>query len=186
MVNVDRMATTLRVINLFPERHDNRSWACGTNRCFAGFAIDLFLEGGHAWSTYGGLYREVKDGDVPVPYVRLKDGDFETLSYYNRNVGSPYMAERADDKLYEYLSARDTANELLGIDGADSDSLYAAENSAEDVNRIATALIRGEDYDCNPQCGCSRCSERRRGAGCDCSYCQMDAADLAEVEDDDI
>ena len=179
MVNVDRMATTLRVINLFPERHNQSQWACGTSRCFAGFAVDLFLEGGHEWSVYGGLYREIKEGDsyTGVPYVRLVDGDFETLSFYKRNEGSPYIAKRANDKIYEYLSPRETANELLGISGADADSLYAAENSAEDVNRIATALIKGEDYECNPQCGCARCAGRRTG-GCDCSYCQAEAEDI--------
>lgn len=183
MVNVERMETTLRVVNMFPERHNQYHYACGTSRCFAGFAIDLFY-GEHVWSKDGSLFEKIS-GNNPyrlgeLTYRRVGKDEFVTFGEFEgRYGGETYTAY--DEHDYRWLSARETADAILDLGEDDSLALYNAENSAEDVNRIAKAIIADEEYECGPDCECDRHND-----GCDCSYCRMDAADLAEVEDDDI
>lgn len=158
MVNINRMLVTSGIVNLNPEQHNQYFWACGTSRCFGGWAIDQFLDEDHFWVGNG--YLVVREGS-PV----LQFGD-PTQTWWYRQEDEKFVRKNYwDDTEYDYSDVwveADTAAvaaHLLDIENVyDRDALFDAENSLADVNRIALALIQGKEYEHSEYCGCGQCS----------------------------
>lgn len=174
MVNEGRMLSVLGVINLNPERHEQRYWACGTARCFGGWAIELFsdleLEVSH-----NGFYVPV-DAQVDGEYINghpldtwvMRDGGGAYL-YANTPGGcEPLPGERE----YVSLDSHRLAQDLLGLSDDDAASLFNAHNTLEEVNHIALGIITGTEYMCGHDCTCSKCE-----GACDCEECYDLAAE---------
>lgn len=172
------MLATAGIVNIDPSRYNQRTWACNTKFCFGGWAINLFAGEDHAWNEYGDLLvrpdskflEHVSPGGT---YYRQADG--KILGRWEREFYPEF--EETDDVFVTADTGR-IAQLILDLEEEDADALFNEENSLEDVNRIALAIVEDKEYEHAEYCSCRKCEDLREPEPCDCASCY-------EYEDDD-
>jgi len=118
--NVDLLQRTLAHIEAHPEQWDQNHWGietdCGTAYCFAGAAVVL--------------------SDLPL------DWDLDEDEFGDPEITANMIGEGAPEG-FRFRSIRWVAKELLGLNEGQSDKLFHAHNTLDDLRHIVAELIDG-------------------------------------------
>lgn len=188
MVDVQRMLTVAGVINIDPSKHNQRQWACGTARCFGGWAVDMFSGVEVVQGGYGDFYVR-SDAGVPERFLdrgyahahnvmrENSKGDVVLMLAYDAPSALPGdLVFTPGEGEYFAIRTHEYARHLLGLEGQDAFRLFNAYNTLEEVNKMVLAIINGEEYECGRDCDCDLHSyslndddyEDECGPGCSC------------------
>lgn len=173
-----RLKAVLAVIEATPERHNQEYWACGTARCFGGWAVELFGPPGVEFlftpgrSISGRLRAPVEPGSAYV-YV-MRKSEFSSDRYLFATLVARDEV-REGEEAFSLKDVPDVAREVLGINEDDSDGLFWAFNDISDLRRMVAEILDGEPATHSENCDCETCTAASQEDDyCDCGECNDD------------
>lgn len=161
-----RLITIAGIINLFPEKHSQATWICGTTHCVGGYAVNLFSKEEVAWDDLNGgaLYAPV-DSNVAALYGNRMGSYAYVKVDPKENDGSSFRHKNLDDFAegdvkWRPINIHAFAAELLGITHDEAVVLFNAESTLAQVNNIIKNMIEGHHV-----------GVYEHGTNCECEYC---------------
>lgn len=161
-----RLLTIAGMINLFPEKHDQATWICGTTYCVGGYAVNLFAEEEFKWDDIHGGALYVPEGSNLAKEFGNYVGSYTYIEQDpKKNDGlrfkHVYGADVPDGvTTWLPVNIHALAASLLGLDHDEAVVLFNGGSSLEQVNSIIKNMLDGQHV-----------AAYEHGNDCDCEYC---------------